>query len=278
MRFSTAVSSLILLSTSTKNVSSFSVMSPNYNPSLKSKTSLSASSTNNINNIDKTRASFLSSISTGAASILISASKPAFASDEESSSSDSEPIPTPGKSYTIESCNPDTSSVNCISTSSVKGAQTVSPPWDFTCDPEKAWTTLLDVLKNEEKTSTNFSVDFVDTDAKYVQATIKKNLVNTYTLEFYIRPDDKVVLYRSEDTDFVSTTTNNKNKGSSDFGASKKRLEKIRKESNGVFQISEEEYFLQNYAAQSGGGNGPLGQLKAFYGLNSGQGFEDVFD
>ena len=83
-------------------------------------------------------------------------------------------------------------------------------------------------------------------------------------LEFVINESDKVVTY-------VSSA----NSDSSDFGANKKRLEEIRKRA-GIFGKMGENMNSADSASYSEKGYGPLGQLKAFYGLQSGGGFEDV--
>jgi hypothetical protein len=58
----------------------------------------------------------------------------------------------------------------------------------------------------------------------------------------------------------------------SDFGANRRRLDGIRKEAK-VFELMGG----GGYDSIEMRGTGPLGQLKAFYGLQSGSGFEDLY-
>jgi hypothetical protein len=86
----------------------------------------------------------------------------------------------------------------------------------------------------------------------------------TDTLEFIINDTDKVVILKSLAETEVS-----------DFGVNRNRLEEIRKRA-GIFGIMGEYMNSADSYTPSQKGNGPLGQLKAFYGLQSGAGFEDV--
>lgn len=237
-----------------------------------SKTILSATSSNDVDsttsNNKMTRASFLSSLVLLTGNIAVAATEEITVDDEPA-------IPIPGKSYTITSC-PIQASSACASTASVKGSnlQSYVVPWSFDCTPEKAFQTLVDILKSE---SNSIKITFMDPDALYLQATATRNLGVTDDLEFYVKKEDNVIVYRSSQTG--SEDDKNSGKEINDLGANKKRLERLRKMSNGIFGImgdmSGDDYFG---AASRGSGNGPFGQLKAFYGLQSGGGFEDVFD
>ena len=245
---------------------------------VKSKSSLSAASsldTDPKKSQNKlTRASFLSSLVLFTGNLAVVAAA-ADAATEETTVDDEPPIPVPGKSYTITSC-PTQASSACVSTASVRGSnlQSYVVPWSFECSPEKAFQTLVDILKSE---SNSIKITFMDPDALYLQATATRNLGVTDDLEFFVKKEDNVIVYRSSQTG--SEDDNGSEKEINDLGANKKRLERLRKMSNGTFGImgdmSGEDYFG---AASRGSGNGPFGQLKAFYGLQSGGGFEDVFD
>jgi hypothetical protein len=58
----------------------------------------------------------------------------------------------------------------------------------------------------------------------------------------------------------------------SDFGANRRRIDGIRKEAK-VFDV-----MGGSYDAIESRGTGPMGQLKAFYGLQSGAGFEGLYE
>lgn len=85
---------------------------------------------------------------------------------------------------------------------------------------------------------------------------------STDELQFIINAADHVITFRSQQLDGPAV---------SDFGANRKRLEDIRKAAR-VFGVMGEDFETADTAPREGA----LGQLKAFYGLGSGQGYEDV--
>lgn len=227
-----------------------------------------------------TRASFLSTL------FITTASTSLIAHADDSTTPITEESTIPKKTYQITSCPPKTSS-SCISTSSTKGDALKSyvAPWTFQCTPEKAFRTLLDILEQQELNNNDESIKvaFVDMDGFYIEATAKrKSLLSlggiTDRMEFLVKPDDNVILYRSRQLPDENSNNDGSGKDLNDLGANKKRLGRFRQLSNGLFNElgTENDY---DYTGRKGvGGNGPLGQLKAFYGLQSGAGFEDVFD
>ena len=82
-----------------------------------------------------------------------------------------------------------------------------------------------------------------------------------------------MVVFKSSEKDLA-------NAGTSDFGANRKRVEELRKKSGGVFSLMGEGLMTADSyeGGAAGKRNGFGGQLKAFYGLNSGQGYEGVFE
>jgi len=145
-----------------------------------------------------------------------------------------------------------------------------SGPWTFTSTPEKAFSTLLDILKSE---SNSITITKLDKEGMYIQATANRNLGISDNLEFYVKKEDNVIIYKS-----IQIGLDKDGKEVNDLGANKKRLERLRKMSNGAFGVMGDMGSSDYMDAAAGGSNGPLGQLKAFYGLQSGGGFEDVFD
>lgn len=105
------------------------------------------------------------------------------------------------------------------------------------------------------------TIDVVDdkSEKKYIHA----KATGTYlfegegSIEFLVRAEDSVVTYKA-----------------SGYGASKGFFDDLRKRSDGVFVSSGDQDDMMTFSE----GNGIVGQLKAFYGLQSGQGFENVFD
>lgn len=89
-----------------------------------------------------------------------------------------------------------------------------------------------------------------------------RNLGATDEIDFLINPTDSVIT-------FISRRTDDEDGG--DFGANRKRLEELRRKAQ-VFGIMGQEYSSADTAPREGA----FGQLKAFYGLRSGGGYEDL--
>lgn len=149
---------------------------------------------------------------------------------------------------------------NCVSTASVKQVGCYAPPWTFQVSPDEAMARLKGVLISDP----SYNVEQVLPN--YIRVSSVRGLV-TDELEFRINEQDKVVTFRSAEKSDVASV--------SDFGLNRKRLEEIRKKAS-IFGVMGEGLTADSF--EGGGREGPLGQLKAFYGLQSGQGFEDVFE
>ena len=148
---------------------------------------------------------------------------------------------------------------NCVSTANVKQVDLYAPPWTYTVSADEAVAALKSVVEREPK------LTLVDSDDRYLKVLAERPNTDGDVLEFIVKDDDKVVFFRSaEGVDVPSL---------SDFGAQKIRLEAIRKRAE-IFGVMGEGLTADSY--QGDVGNGPLSQLKAFYGLQSGKGFEDV--
>ncbi len=144
--------------------------------------------------------------------------------------------------------------------------RTISPPWTFETSPDEAFARIKGVLASDDA----YVVTEVDDSARYVRAYARRITADADEVEFLVRADDGVVLFRS---------TARRNGSVSDFGANRKRIDDIRRR-GAVFGLMGDGLTADSY---NGGGevnrnNGPLGQLKAFYGLQSGQGFEKLFE
>ena len=89
-------------------------------------------------------------------------------------------------------------------------------------------------------------------------------------MEFVIKPADSVVLFTTAE---VIKKDSSASDVVSDLGANRSRMEALRKKS-GIFTPMG----ANLGSADNGKRIGVLGQLKSFYGIQSGEGFEDVFD
>jgi uncharacterized protein (DUF1499 family) len=154
---------------------------------------------------------------------------------------------------------------NCVSTASIKQVDCYAPPWTFQVSPEEAMARLKGVLVADS----SFSVEEV-LHNNYIRARCSRGLLLTTVdeLEFFVNDQDKVVTFRSAEVGEDASV--------SDFGVNRKRLEEIRKKA-GIFGVMGEGLTADSFDGGARGG-GPLGQLKAFYGLQSGQGYEDIFE
>ena len=159
---------------------------------------------------------------------------------------------------------------DCVSTANIRDTKgSYSPPWTFEVSPDEAFARIKGVLKSDDQ----FVITEVDDEQRYIRAYAKRITVDSDEVEFLVKGDDKVVLYRS------FARKNAAGPSVSDFGANRKRIDMIRKK-GAVFDLmgggETADSFDGGGAAQRG--NGPLGQLKSFYGLQRGTGFESVFE
>lgn len=159
---------------------------------------------------------------------------------------------------------------DCVSTANIKDTKgSYSPPWTFEVSPDEAFARIKGVLKSDDQ----FVITEVDDEQRYIRAYAKRITVDSDEVEFLVKGNDKVVLYRS------FARKNAAGPSVSDFGANRKRIDMIRKK-GAVFDLmgggETADSFDGGGAAQRG--NGPLGQLKSFYGLQRGTGFESVFE
>lgn len=165
--------------------------------------------------------------------------------------------------FTIQACGTAEKSQNCVSTSSVKNLDKYSPPWTYQCSPDEAFARLKGVIASEPE----LSIIELEKSARYIKVSAPRGLASD-EIEFVVRGNgDNVVTFRSQEIN---------GPGVSDFGAMRSRLDSLRKKS-GVFDIMGAGMTADSYEMPISN-RGALGQLKAFYGLQSGKGFESVFE
>ncbi|CAJ1942428.1 unnamed protein product [Cylindrotheca closterium] len=206
------------------------------------------------------------------ASVMIAGPNMAFADEEITTSLTPPPPPSPAlaaaKTKTIEKCST-SSKYPCVSTSNVKNLDLYLPPWTY--DPSQySSVEVLARIKGALMTDPTCQIlpPANDEEAKYyLKAQVKRSDLfwTIDEVEFLVDEEKQVVFFRS-----LATSSD-----FNDFGTNKKRLEDIRKKA-GIFGVMGESLNSADSVSDSERGYGPLGQLKAFYGLQSGGGFEDV--
>lgn len=152
------------------------------------------------------------------------------------------------------STDPSVATTNCVSTASVRQLDLYMPPWTFNgMTKEEVVARLRGVIASDS------TMMLVVDQPNYLKAQASRNFC-TDELEFVVNEADEVVTFRSSQVSGPAV---------SDFNANRKRLDEIRVKAR--LGIMGQEYELADPSSE-----GPLGQLKAFYGLQSGEGFEDV--
>ena len=158
------------------------------------------------------------------------------------------------------------SSGNCVSTASVRQLDLYSPPWTF---PESMSQAEAMARLKGAIVSTDTSMVIEQEAANYLRVKAPRNFA-TDQIEFLINPADHVITFRSEQVQGPSDI--------SDLGANRKRLEDLRRKAQVFGVMGQDMYGEGTVTADAAAKEGVLGQLKAFYGLQSGEGFEEDFD
>lgn len=169
--------------------------------------------------------------------------------------------PASAEEFSIEKCSAG-SKIPCVSTANVRNLDLYLPPWTYTTSMDD----VMSRLKGAAIADPACSILRQDGNQHLVVEAKRLSLgyQTTDTLDFIINDTDKVVFLKSVADSEVT-----------DFGVNRNRLEEIRKRA-GIFGIMGENMNSADSYTPSQKGNGPLGQLKTFYGLQSGGGFEDL--
>lgn len=240
-----------------------------------SSTSLSLSK-NNDDNVEQpyatksnlySRQSWLQAAVTTSVS-LIAGPNMAFAEDEAAAPSTPPTPPVAKTTKSIEKCST-SSKYPCVSTSNVKNLDLYLPPWTYDASQYNS-IQVLARIKGALTTDPTCQILPAENDeyAKYyLKAQVKRSDLfwTIDEIEFLVDEEKQVVFFRS-----LATSSD-----FNDFGTNKKRLEDIRKKA-GIFGVMGQSLNSADSVSNAERGYGPLGQLKAFYGLQSGGGFEDV--
>jgi len=167
--------------------------------------------------------------------------------------------------YSIAQCSFGSKKPVCISTSNVRQLDLYTPPWTFAMNADKAMARLKGAVEGEPL---NTIVSSEDNTSRHLIVDSKRSKLGTtaYRMEFIINESDGVITFRSSAPPDITGP---------DFGLQRKRLSEIR-ERAGSFGVMGEALDSADTKSSGERGNGPLGQLKSFYGLQSGAGFEDV--
>jgi len=213
------------------------------------------------------RSQFLSSLTKA----TVTLSSTIIFNSEKSNALEEEAISSSTKISSITPCPTKVNSnKNCVSTSNIKQLDNYLAPWTFECTPDEAFARLKGVIASEP----SYIITDIDADSKYIKVETKRGPVFD-EMEFLINCDDKVVIFRSGEKPTNGTDDEDSGGSLPDFGANRNRMDAIRKKAT-VFGVMGSGLTMDTYYGSPTGGNGPLRQLKTFYGLQSGKGFEDV--
>jgi uncharacterized protein (DUF1499 family) len=150
-------------------------------------------------------------------------------------------------------------SANCVSTASVKQVDLYMAPWTW---PEGiSVDEVVGRLKGAIVADATLSLD-EQRDNRYFRVRAARNFC-TDEIEFVVNPVDRVVTFRSQQIEGPDNV--------SDFGANRKRLDELRRRTT-VLDVMGAEFETADSAPREG----TVGQLKSFWGLQSGEGYESI--
>ena len=145
---------------------------------------------------------------------------------------------------------------NCISTASVRQLDLYMAPWTYPKDMPNQEV----IARIKGAVNTNNRLEVVGQTDYSLKVQAIRNFCKDEIL-FLLNPKEHVITFVSKQVDGPDAP---------DFGENRKRLEDIRRRVGVVGVMGEDFSYMDNQK------EGAFGQLKAFYGLRSGRGFEDV--
>ena len=171
----------------------------------------------------------------------------------------------------------------CVSTASVKNLKYFTSPWEFSVSSEEALARIKGLLND----SPGVTIDKIETFGGSSSGVSEEGVATPTPSTYYVHAKAKgdYVFEGEGDIEFLINKPDNNivTFKASGYGANKGFFDNLRKKSGGVFTSSsgmgqdmEDALLGVGEYSNSRGGDGILGQLKAFYGYQSGQGFEDV--
>lgn len=174
---------------------------------------------------------------------------------------------TEAPKYSISKCTVSKSAPVCVSTSNVRQLDLYAPPWTFASSADEAMARLKGAVEGDPL---NSIVTSEENTSRHLLVDSKRSQLGgtAYRMEFVINDSDSVITFRSSAPEDITGP---------DFGLQRKRLSEIR-ERAGTFGVMGEGLNSADSKSTGEKGYGPLGQLKSFYGLQSGAGFEDVLE
>lgn len=150
---------------------------------------------------------------------------------------------------------------NCASSRNVKQIGLYKPPWTYEGEAGEAWARLKGGLESNPK----IHVTEVDNENFTLQFSADRNFGTQDEGAFKLLPADSVVTFVSRETDREAALP--------DLGAQKARLDDIRRAA-GFGEMGSDRGSADTAGKKETAGS----QLKAFYGLQSGEGYEEVLE
>ena len=170
----------------------------------------------------------------------------------------------------IVSCGTSTgSSSNCVSTASVKQVDLFMLPWTWpeSISSDEVISRLKGVVASDQTLSVIDSTKVPSGENYFFRIHAARNICRD-EIELFVNPNDRVITFRSQQIDGPDSV--------SDFGANRRRLEDIRKRLKVVTVLGGGGGENGDYYSNGESTEGLGGQLKAFWGFQSGGGFESI--
>jgi uncharacterized protein (DUF1499 family) len=153
---------------------------------------------------------------------------------------------------------------NCVSTASVKQVDLFMLPWTWPSDTsvDEIVSRIKGVIAADSTLSlVDSNADRRDTEESYLFRVRAARNVCTDEIELLVHPIDRVITYRSRQVEGPENI--------SDFSANRKRMDDIRQRLAVVTVLGED-------SADNGPREDLSGQLRAFWGFQSGTGYEAI--